>query len=151
MQRRLVDVAAKSAVDDFLAEVHELPAQVKIVHGASKGGGINDMHRSRGEAGKVGRSTTGRLHCLVLLDVGFQGDGAHHLAAFDQPRQRIEELAVQRIGEMFGAQELGHALIGGVVDEDGAQKRLFGLEIVRRLAQARIFGAGEACDVGRVF
>ena len=52
---------------------------------------------------------------------------------------------------MLGAQELSNALIGGVVDEDGAQERLFGLEIVRRLAQARIFGAWEACDVGRVF
>ena len=58
---------------------------------------------------------------------------------------------MQRVGEVFGAQELGHALIGGVVDQDGAEQRLLRLEIVRRLAQARIFGTGEARDVGRVF
>jgi len=151
VQRRLVDVAAERAVDDFLAEIDELPAQVKIVHGPSKGGGIDHMHRSRGEAGEVGRGTAGRLHRLVLLDVGLQGDGAHHLTALDQPRQRIEELSVQRIGEVFGTQELGHALIGSVVDEDGAQKCLFGLEIVWRLSQACIFCTWEARDVGRIF
>ena len=65
--------------------------------------------------------------------------------------RRIEQLAVQRIGEMLGLQELGHALIGGVVDQDGAQQRLLRLEIVRRLAQADVFGAGQARDVRRFF
>ncbi len=43
---------------------------------------------------------------------------------------------------MFGAQEFCDSLIGGIVDEDGAEKGLFRLEIVRRLAQARVFRAG---------
>ena len=58
---------------------------------------------------------------------------------------------MQRIGEMLGAQELRDALVGGVVDQDRAEQGLLGLEIVWRLAQARIFGAGQARDVRGVF
>src|SRR5689334_20547681 len=48
---------------------------------------------------------------------------------------------------MLGPQELGDPLIGRIVDQDGAQQRLLGLEIVRRLAQQGIFGAGQPRDV----
>jgi hypothetical protein len=54
---------------------------------------------------------------------------------------------VQGIGEVFRPQELRDALVGGVVDQDGAQQRLLRLEIVRRLAQTDVFGAGQARDV----
>ena len=54
---------------------------------------------------------------------------------------------MQRIGEMLGPQELGDPLVGGVVDQDRAEQRLLGLEIVRRLAQPDVFGAGQARDV----
>ena len=58
---------------------------------------------------------------------------------------------MQRIGEVFRPQELGDPLVGGVVDENGAQQGLFRLEIVRRLAQANVIGAGQARDVGGIF
>jgi hypothetical protein len=99
-----------------------------------------------GELAEIGRAA-GRLHALVLLDIGLEGDGAHHLAALDQPRQRVEQLAVQRIGEVLGPQELGDPLVGGVVDQDRAEQGLLGLEIVRRLAQPDFFGAGQTRDV----
>ena len=47
-----------------------------------------------------------------------------------------KSLPCSGIGEVLGPQELGHALVGGVVDQDRAQQRLLRLEIVRRLAQA---------------
>ena len=147
VQRGFIDVAAEGAVDHALAEIDELAAQVEVVHRLAERRGIDHVHRRRRQPGEVG-GTAGRLHVLVLLDVGFQRDRAHDLAALDQPRQRIEQLAVQRIGEVFRPQELGHALVGGVVDQDRAQQRLLRLEIVRRLAQADVFGAGQARDVG---
>ena len=58
---------------------------------------------------------------------------------------------MQGVGEMLGPQELGDALIGGVVDQDRAQQRLLRLEIVRRLAQARIFGAGRRVTLVVIF
>jgi len=54
---------------------------------------------------------------------------------------------VQGIGEMLGPQEFGHPLIGCIVDQDGAKQCLLRLEIMRRLAQTGIFGAGQARDV----
>ena len=149
-QRGVLDVAAEGAVHHAFAEIDELPAEIEIVHRPAERAGIDDMHRGRRQARQVG-AAAGRLHVLVLLDIGLERDGAHHLAALDQPRQRAEQLAVQGIGEMLRAQELGHPLVGGVVDQDGAQQRLLRLEIVRRLAQADVFGAGQARDVGRVF
>ena len=146
VQRGFIDVAAEGAVDHALAEIDELAAQIEVVHRLAERRGIDHVHRRRRQAGEVG-GTAGRLHVLVLLDVGLQRDGAHDLAALDQPRQRIEQLAVQGIGEVLGPQELGDALVGGVVDQDGAQQRLLRLEIVRRLAQADVFGAGQARDV----
>ena len=147
LQRGLVDVAAEGAVDHALAEIDELAAQVEVVHGPAEGAGVDHMDRRRRQPGEIG-GAAGRLHVLVLLDVGLERDGAHDLAALDQPRQRIEQLAVQRIGEVLGPQELGDALVGGVVDQDRAQQRLLRLEIVRRLAQPDVFGAGQARDVG---
>ena len=58
---------------------------------------------------------------------------------------------MQGIREVFGAQELGHPLIGGIVDEDGAEQRLLRFEVVRRFAQAGVFGARQARDVRGVF
>src|SRR4029079_16784731 len=109
--------------------------------------GVDDMDGGRRQPRQVDRPA-GRLHVLVLLDVSLQRDGAHYLAALDQLGERIVELAVQGVGEMFRSQELGDALVGGVVDENRAQKRLLRLEIVRRFAQTDIFGAGQARDVG---
>ncbi|MNL30748.1 hypothetical protein D3C87_1525030 [compost metagenome] len=38
---------------------------------------------------------------------------------------------------MHGLQEVRHAVIGVVIDEDGAEQRLFSLDVVRRLAVMR--------------
>jgi len=54
---------------------------------------------------------------------------------------------VQGIGEMLGPQEFGNPLIGRIVDQNGAQERLLGFEIVRRLAEMGVFGAGQARDI----
>jgi hypothetical protein len=46
----------------------------------------------------------------------------------------LEDLAVQRFVEMARLQEVGDAVEGVVVDEDGAQQRLFRLNVVRRIS-----------------
>ena len=147
LQRHFVDIRAEGAVDHALADVDELPTEIEVVHRAAERGGVDHVYGRRRQAREVPGAAR-RLHRLVLLDIGLERDGAHHLTALDQARQRVEQLAVQGIGEVLGAQEFGHPLVGCVVDQDGAQQRLFRLEIVRRLAQAQVFCAGQACDVG---
>ena len=149
LQCRLVDVAAERAVDHAFAEIDELAAEIEVVDHPAEGRGIDHMDGGGGEPGEVGRAAR-RLHRLVALDIGLERDGAHHLAALDQARQRIVELAMQRVGKMLRPQEFGHALIGGVIDQDGAEQRLLRLEIMRRLPQTHVVRPGEACDV-RVF
>ena len=50
----------------------------------------------------------------------------------------LEDAPVQFLGEMLGLQEVGDAVEGVVVDQDGAEQRLFRLDIGGRLARARI-------------
>jgi hypothetical protein len=38
---------------------------------------------------------------------------------------------VHGLGEVLGQQEVGDAMIGRVVNENGAQKRLLGLDVAR--------------------
>ncbi len=75
--------------------------RIEVVNGPAERAGVDDMHGRCGEPGEIGRAA-GFLHAVVLLDIGLERDGAHDLAALDQARERIEELAVQRVGEMFG-------------------------------------------------
>jgi len=53
---------------------------------------------------------------------------------------------VQGLIKMHRLQKVRHAIIGIVVDEDRAQQRLLGLNVVRRLAVKR-FGGGRWGDL----
>ena len=44
----------------------------------------------------------------------------------------LVDLAVDRLVEMLGREEVGDAIERLVVDEDGAEQRLLGLDVVRR-------------------
>jgi hypothetical protein len=68
-------------------------------------------------------------------------------ALLDQPRQRVVELAVKRVGEVLALQELADPMVGGVVDQDRAQESLLGLEILRGQAEVRFFDTREQGDV----
>ena len=53
----------------------------------------------------------------------------------DELGRRLVDLLVQRIVEVVRLQERGDAVHRLVVDEDGAQERLLGLEVVGGLAE----------------
>ena len=65
------------------------------------------------------------------------------LAHADQFAGDLEDLAVQRLVEMRRLQEIRDAVEGVVVDQDRAEQRLLGLDIVRRLAVERRFRHAE--------
>ena len=93
LQGHFVDVRAEGSVDHAFADIDQLPAQIEVMHGTAEGRRIDDMDRRCDQARQVGRAA-GRLHVLVLFDVGLERDGAHDLAALDESGQRIEQLAM---------------------------------------------------------
>jgi len=60
-------------------------------------------------------------------------------------KQYFEDTAVHPVGEMLGPQEVGDALIGAVVVQDGAEQRHLGFVVVRR----RAVEPGRGGGVGR--
>ncbi len=79
---------------------------------------------------------------FILLEIGFERDRVGQLAAFDQLAASLEDAAVTPIGEMFRAQNIRHALVGGVVIKDRAKKGSLRFKIVRRHAIEHHFGVG---------
>ena len=84
---------------------------------------------------------------IHLADEGLQRDRRRDLAGPDQARHQLEDALVDRLEEMLGKQEVGDAVERVVVDQDRAQQRLLGLDVVRLDA---VFGLAvvEAGDEG---
>ena len=58
---------------------------------------------------------------------------------------RLVDLLVQRIVEVVRLEEARHAVVRLVVDEDGAEQRLLGLDVVGRGAEGQGVGARRRC------
>jgi hypothetical protein len=69
----------------------------------------------------------------VLVEQVFQGDRVGDLTPIQKLADRRVDPAMHRIAEMLGAEKLDDPAIGRVVDQDGAQQRLLGLGVRRRL------------------
>ena len=74
----------------------------------------------------------------VFLEQALERHRVGQLPAPDRLGAALEDPGVHRLEEMLGAQELAHPVIGVVVDQDGAEQRLLGLDVVRLDAE----GAG---------
>ncbi len=133
---RAFQVAVERVVDDRLADLDELAAQVAVADLAAVILGVDDRHHRGGEADQIGRPPD-FLQRLVLVEHALEGDRGGDLAAVDQPAAGLEDAAVHRIGEVLDPQELRHPLVGAVVHQHGAEQRLLGLQVVRRLAARR--------------
>ena len=73
--------------------------------------------------------------------------GVATLPALDEARRDLVDAPVQRPRRNARLEEVGDAVIGLVVDEDRAEQRLLGLDVVRRDAVARLGGI-DAGDQG---
>ena len=62
---------------------------------------------------------------------GLQRDRGGDLAHPDQAAGGLEDGLVDRLEEVFRLQKIRYPVKGVVVDQDGAQQALFGLDIVR--------------------
>jgi hypothetical protein len=135
--RRHVDRRVIRDVDHVLADGDQRAAGGEVIDGAAVVGGVDDGDGFR----RKPREIVGDGHVADLLlgrQERLQRDRIGHLAHADQFRRDLIDLAVQGLVEMRRFQEIRDPVEGVVVDEDGAEQRLLGLDVVRRLAIARL-------------
>ena len=134
MRSRAVDVdrRVEGAVDDVGADIDELAALRQLIDRAAIFLGIDDGRGRRGKPREIGGSAD-LLQRLVALEIGLERDGRGKLARADERRGRLIDARMHAFAEKWVGFEKGRNPVAGlVVDEDRAQKSLFGLEIVRR-------------------
>jgi hypothetical protein len=67
---------------------------------------------------------------------GLERDGRCEFADAHQLADDLVDLLMDRLVEMLGLEKIRNTIERLIVDEDGAEQRLFGVEIVRRLPVA---------------
>src|SRR5208337_4418032 len=117
-------------VDDILADRDQLAPHGEIVDAAAVVVSVDDRGRLAREAGEILRH--GDAAKIMFAEEGLERDRRRQLARADQRSGDLENAAVNLFDEMLAPEEIRDAIERVVVDEDRAQKRLFGLEIVRR-------------------
>ena len=124
-------------VDDVLADLDQPALDRQVVHDLAVLGRVDDRLGGVGEPAQVARAVE-LAQRLVLLEQDLERDRVGELAAADPLLAALVDPGVDRLEEVLGAQELADAVVGLVVDQDGAQQRLLGLDVVRLDAE----GAG---------
>ena len=107
--------------------------------------GVDDGRRLGGEAREILRDRDAAE--ILVAQEGLHGDRGRDLAGLDQARRDLVDAPVQGLEEVRRLEEVRDAVIGVVVDEDRAQQRLLGLDVVGRDAILRLGGL-EAGDQG---
>ncbi len=74
---------------------------------------------------------------LVLVEGDLEGQVVGEPALLDQAHHRAENPAVHGLVEVLRPQVLRDPVVGLVVDQDRAEQRLLGLDVVRLGAEAR--------------
>ena len=134
---REVDGAVVGAVDHVLADDDQRAARGEVVDRAAVVLGVDDRRGVGGERAEILRHGQVRRDRLGRLEERAQRDRRRLLADVDQLARRLVDLLMQRIVEVVRIEERRHAVHRLVVDEDGAEQRLLGLEVVRGLTEGR--------------
>ena len=129
--RREIDGGVVGRIDHVLADQDQLAADGEIVDGAAVVARVDDGGGVGGEPTEILRHGQRGVDRLGVLEEGPERDGRRLLARGDQLGSRLEDLLVQRIVEVVRLEEARDAVVRLVVDEDGAEQRLLGLEVVR--------------------
>ena len=143
--RRRVDRRVVGEVDHVLADGDQVAADREVIDGAPVVLGIDDGRRFGGKPrqilidGQPGDIEVGRQE-------GLQRHRRRQLAGADQAAGKFEDALMDRLEEMLRLEEIGNAVKRLVIDEDGAEQCLLGLDIVRRRAECRFRGSLLACD-----
>ena len=143
--RRRVDRRVVGEIDHVLADGDQVAADRQVVDGAAVILGVDDGRRFGGKPrqilidGQPGNVEVGRQERL-------ERHRRRQLSGADQPAGKLEDALMDALEEMLRLEEIGNAIKRLVIDEDSAQQRLLGLDIVRRRAECRFRGKLLACS-----
>ncbi len=139
-------------VDQLLADVDQAALEPEVVQQPAVVAGVEDRLGGAGEAREIARAVE-LAQRLVLVERDLEGQVVGEPALLDQPAHRLEDPTVHRLVEMLRPQELRDPVIGLVVDQDRAEQRLLGLDVVRLGAKAgrrpRLEGVRLGEEIGR--
>ena len=147
MQRGRVDRGVVGEVDHILADRDQIAADRQVVNGTAIVLGVDDRRRLGGKTrqilvdrkpGDVGVDRQERL----------QRHRRREFVGADKSTGQLENALMDRFEEMLRFEEVGNAVERLVIDEDRAEQRLLGLDIVRRRTERRFRRSLLAC--GRI-
>jgi hypothetical protein len=133
---REIDGRIVGRVDQVLADQDQPAPYRQVVDGAAVVARVDDGRGVGRQAAEVLRHGKAGIDRLGGLEERPERDGRGLLAGSDQLGGGLEDLLVQRIEEMMRLEKPRHAVVRLVVDEDGAEQRLLGLNVLRHLAVA---------------
>ena len=145
---RKIDRCVVGDVDHVLANLDQSATDRQVIDRMAVVLCIDDCRCLGGEPSKVladGEATninSGVEKCL-------KRDWSRQLARADKIAGKLIDLLMDRLEEMRRFQKIGNAVIGLVVDEYGAQQRLFRLYIVRSgtIERGRFFDLLAGCRI----
>ena len=140
LARTRIDRGVIGDVDHVLADRNEFAADGEIVDAAPVVVSVDD-------GGRLGRQPRQILrHAdsadVVLPQESLERDRRGELAHANHRAGDLVDAAMNLLDEMLAPEKVRHAVEGVVVDQDRAEQRLFGLEIVGRRAIGALFRCG---------
>ena len=114
-------------MQDQLAADREVVDQLGVVAGGE------ERDRGAGEADEIGGAAE-LLEAGVVLEEGLDGDRRRERVAPDALGRDLEDPGVDRVEEVRGLHEARDPVVDVVVDEQRAEQRLLGLDVVRQCA-----------------
>ncbi len=143
--RRHVDRRVIGDVDHVLADGDQRAPRREVVDRPAIVGRVDDRHGLGREAGEIVRDR----HVADLpvgRQEGLHRDGIGRFAHADKLAGDLEDLAVQGLVEMRRLQEIRDAVESVVIDQDRAEQRLLGLDVVGCFAIERRLRHAELAD-----
>src|SRR5271154_3066584 len=130
--RARIDRRVKGDIDDILADRNEFAPHGEVIDAAAIVVGVDDGRRLAGETGEILRHSDAAE--IMLAKEGLERHRRRQLAGPDQRSRDLEDAAMNFLDEMLASEEVRDAVERVIVDQDRAEQRLFGLEVVRRRA-----------------
>ena len=147
LARGEIDRRVERLIDHVLADTDQIPPHRQVGDGMAVVGGVDD-------GGGLGREAGEILAGVQPADIdvggqeGLERDRRGDLAGADQVGRKLVKLLVQRLEEMPRLEEVRDPVERLVVDQDRAEQRLLGLDVMRRNTRLGRGRFGKLADGG---
>ena len=138
--RARIDRRVIGDIDDVLADRDQFAPHRQVVDVAPVIVGVDDGRRFGREPRQILRHRDAAD--IVLAEKGLQRDRRRELAGANHRAGDLEDAAMNLLDEMLAPKKVGDAVEGVVVDQDRAEQRLLGVEVVRRRAVGALLRCG---------